>query len=306
MPRTLSSYLQLVRLPNVLTAAADSLTGWLLAMGSFEEPMRWVPLVFASMVLYAAGTTLNDVFDYEIDKAERPSRPLPSGRIARRTAAWCGALGLLFGPAIALLSGSAASGLVAAILAACILGYDAGLKHSALGPVFMGGCRGLNLLLGMTHAAGLAGWAGWSAAIAYGLFIAGITVVSRSEVHGGSRTGLLAGLWLQNLAIVGLAGLALQHRRFPIPAPDRPLIPIEGILVLALAALAVNAAASRANQPADAGIGSKNRQDRDPQLDLAQCRIGSRGPGCRARVHNCRALGAGLSLGSLAVHDVSR
>jgi len=90
-----------------------------------------------------------------------------------------------------------------------------------------------------------------STAIAYGLFVAGITVISRSEVHGGSRTGLVAGLWLQNLALLGLAGLAMQHRRFPSPAPDRPLIPIEGILVLALVALAVNAAASRAiKQPA--------------------------------------------------------
>ncbi len=246
MPRTVTSYLQLVRLPNVVTAAADSLAGWLLAMGSFAEPSRWVPLTVASMVLYAAGTTLNDVFDFDIDRAERPNRPLPSGQISRRTAAWCGAIGLLFGPAIALLSGSSASGLVAAILAVCILGYDAGLKHSAFGPLLMGGCRGLNLLLGMTHAAGLAGWAGWSAAIAYGLFVAGITVISRSEVHGGSRKGLVAGLWLENLALLGLAGLALQHRRFPIPAPDRPLIPIEGILVLALIALAVNAAASRA------------------------------------------------------------
>jgi len=246
MPRTLTSYLQLVRLPNVMTAAADSLAGWLLAMGTFSEPARWVPLTVASMVLYAAGTTLNDVFDYAIDQSERPNRPLPSGRISRRTAAWCGALGLVFGPAIALSSGSSASGLVATILAVCILGYDAGLKHSAVGPLFMGGCRALNLLLGMTHADGLAGWAGWSAAIAYGLFVAGITVVSRSEVHGGSRTGLAVGLWLQNLALVGLATIALQPRQFPAAAPDRPLIPIEGILVLALVALAVNSAASRA------------------------------------------------------------
>jgi 4-hydroxybenzoate polyprenyltransferase len=254
MPRTLTSYLQLVRLPNVLTAAADSLAGWLLAMGTFAEPARWVPLTAASMVLYAAGTTLNDVFDYAIDRSERPSRPLPSGRISRRTAAWCGALGLLLGPAIALSSGSSGSGLVAMLLAVSILAYDAGLKHSALGPLFMGGCRSLNLLLGMTHAGGLVGWAGWSAAIAYGLFVAGITVVSRSEVHGGSRAGLVAGLWLQNLALVGLAAVALQPRRFPAPAPDRPLIPIEGILVLALVALAVNSAASRAIRQPTPGL----------------------------------------------------
>ncbi len=36
------AYLQLIRLPNVLTAAADSLAGWLLAGGLLAEPARWV------------------------------------------------------------------------------------------------------------------------------------------------------------------------------------------------------------------------------------------------------------------------
>ena len=70
---------------------------------------------------------------------------------------------------------------MATLLALCILSYDAGLKHTWLGPGFMGGCRGLNLLLGMTHSAALAGPIGWLAAVVYGLYVAGITVVSRSE-----------------------------------------------------------------------------------------------------------------------------
>ena len=73
MTRKLTSYFQLIRLPNVVTAAADSLAGWLLATGSVVEPNRWLPLVFASMVLYASGTALNDVFDIEIDRQERPT-----------------------------------------------------------------------------------------------------------------------------------------------------------------------------------------------------------------------------------------
>ena len=35
------------------------------------------------MAIYAAGIVLNDVFDYEIDRVERPGRPLPSGRVSR-------------------------------------------------------------------------------------------------------------------------------------------------------------------------------------------------------------------------------
>ena len=91
-------YLQLIRLPNVFTAAADSLAGWLLVRGTFEAPGRWLPLVAASMATYAAGIALNDVFDYATDLQERPHRPLPSGRVSRRFAAWLGATLLVLGP----------------------------------------------------------------------------------------------------------------------------------------------------------------------------------------------------------------
>jgi 4-hydroxybenzoate polyprenyltransferase len=198
------------------------------------------------MVLYASGTALNDVFDLEVDRAERPGRPLPSGRASPRTAARLGGLGLGLGPALALLSGSPASGIVALILAACILAYDAGLKHTAMGPLLMGGCRGLNLLLGMTHAPALGGPVAWFAAAAYALYVAGITVISRSETRADDPRGFVTGLTIQLLAILGLAAAAMAHRRFPTPAPDRPLIPLEGLLVLALVAIALNVAAAGA------------------------------------------------------------
>jgi 4-hydroxybenzoate polyprenyltransferase len=200
------------------------------------------------MVLYAAGTALNDVFDLEIDRAERPNRPLPSGRVAKRSAAWLGGLGLVFGPALALGSGSPVSGFVALILAGCILGYDAGLKHTGIGPALMGACRGLNLLLGMSHAPALGGPICWLAAFAYGLYVAGITLVSRSETRTGLSAWLLTGLIFQDVALLGMAGIALEHPRFPHPATDRPLIPVEGILVLGLVALALNSVAARAIQ----------------------------------------------------------
>ena len=137
---------------------------------------------------------------------------------------------------------------MAVALALAILAYDAGLKHTWLGPVLMGACRGLNLLLGMSHLPALGGPVGWCAALAYGLFVAGITVVSRSETTGGARGGLLTGLFLQDLALVALAGVALAHQSFPHPDLERPLIPLEGLLVLALVALAVNSSAARAIQ----------------------------------------------------------
>ena len=255
MIRSLIPILQLIRLPNVLTAAADSLAGWLLGGGSLGEVGGWAPLAVASMVLYAAGMALNDVFDVEIDRLERPGRPIPSGRVARSFAGGMGAMGLVVGPLLAGLSGSSTSLIVAGVLAAVILAYDAGLKRTVLGPVVMGACRGLNLLLGLTHTQALGGPVIWLAAAMYGLFVCGITWISRSETESGRTGNLLVGLTLQDLAVIGLMAAAIQPGKYPNPQPGRPLIPLEGLLILALVALAANLAASRAiHQPVPAVI----------------------------------------------------
>ena len=205
-------YLQLVRLPNLFTAAADSLAGWLIVRGTLDEPRRWVPLVLASVSIYAAGIILNDVFDFEVDLRERPNRPLPSGRVSRTFAGWLGGILLVLGPCLAALSGSSTSLVVALALAACVLGYDAGLKRTILGPEVMGACRGLNLLLGLSQAADLGGPAGWLIASSLGLFIVGVTWISRSEVESGKTRGLVAGLALQDLAFAALMVAVLKPR----------------------------------------------------------------------------------------------
>jgi 4-hydroxybenzoate polyprenyltransferase len=251
----LTAYLQLIRLPNVLTAAADSLAGWLLVGGSLGQPGRWLPIVSASMVLYASGTILNDLFDLDVDRAERPGRPLPSGRASIVVAAWLGGLGLVLGPALALAGGSIQAAGVAVLLAVVILAYDAGMKHTSVGPALMGACRGLNLLMGMAHVSKLGGAIAWCAAAAYGLYVAGITAISRFETQEGERRGLVAGLTMLDLALLGLTAVALAHQRFPDPASERPVIPLEGILAIALIALVINQAATAAiKQPTPRSI----------------------------------------------------
>lgn len=240
------AFLRLVRLPNVFTAAADSLAGWLLVGGSLAEWPRWLPLALASMALYAAGMALNDFFDRDVDRVERPARPIPSGAVSPELAVAIGVAGLVIGPVLAWLSGSPVALRVALLLAASVLAYDAGLKRTVLGPEVMGACRGLNLLLGMSHAAALGGPVAWLAAGSYGLFVTGITWISRSETETGQTRNLLTGLTLQNLAMLGLAAAALQPGTFPHPPAGLALIPLEGLPVLLLVALVVNLAANRA------------------------------------------------------------
>ena len=208
-------YLQLVRLPNLFTAAADPLAGWLLATGTPADPGRWVPLVVASVLVYAGGIVLNDVFDVEIDRRERPGRPLPSGRVPFRPAAWFGGLALASGPIVAALSGSTASAAVAGVLALCVLAYDGGMKRTWFGPVFMGACRSLNLLLGFSQVDSLGGTYAWVLAGSFGLFVLGVTVISRSEVEAGQRWGIALGVAVQVVAIcgfrIGFANLAFDR-----------------------------------------------------------------------------------------------
>lgn len=218
-------YLQLVRLPNVFTAAADSLAGWLLVAGTFDGPGRWLPLPFASMAIYAAGIALNDVFDYDLDRQERPGRPLPSGAVSRRFAARLGGLLLALGPALAALTGSWASLAVASALAVSVLAYDAALRRTALGPELMGVCRGLNLLLGMSPMARLDDPGVMLAAGSFALFVAGVTWISRSETESGHRSGIASGVALEAAGIAGLAWVALDPRAFlgSQPAPTGAL-----------------------------------------------------------------------------------
>jgi len=251
----IKSYLQLVRLPNVFTAAADSLAGWILVRGSLAEPGRWLPLTLASMAIYAAGIALNDWFDYAIDLEERPGRPLPSGRVSRQFAVGLGGALLVAGPALAALSGSPSSLGIAVLLAACVLAYDAGLKRTFLGPEVMGTCRGLNLLLGMSQAPALGGPGCWQVAGWMAVFVTGVTWISRSEAKttSGGSAGIAAGLALEIVAIVGLLAAAIQPRRFPTLPSAAPNVFPEGLLVLLGVALVVcraGAAALREPLPA--------------------------------------------------------
>ena len=75
------AYAQLVRAPNVFTALADVLAGFLVVSGDFAQVGVWLPLFVASMALYSAGMVLNDVYDVEVDSKERPHRPIPSGQV---------------------------------------------------------------------------------------------------------------------------------------------------------------------------------------------------------------------------------
>lgn len=228
-PSRLLAYLQLFRAPNLFTAVADVAMGYFVTAFALRDPRAAIHgadlglLVITSCALYTAGMVLNDVFDFEVDRRERPQRPLPSGRISRRWAKGLGFGLLVFGIAMGSMTGMLATrvggpawrpGAVAALLAASILLYDGLAKKWAAGAVVMGACRFLNVLLGMSlHAApyldsiSFAGFHSGHLLIAggIGLYIVGVTVFARKEAGEPQRGMLVAGVAIMAAGIVLLA-----------------------------------------------------------------------------------------------------
>jgi 4-hydroxybenzoate polyprenyltransferase len=113
-----------------------------------------------------------------------------------------------------VLAGSlatAAAGLVAAATAVSVLLYDAwGKRQGLLGPVNMGMCRGLNLLLGIAAAPAVLADA-WPLGLLPLVYIAAVTAVSRGEVHGGRRGIAAFALISLSAVVASLLALALRH-----------------------------------------------------------------------------------------------
>jgi 4-hydroxybenzoate polyprenyltransferase len=210
----LRGYLELVRPANVATALADVLAGYAVAGLGRGRGLPW--LLVSTAGLYAGGIVLNDFFDRKVDAVERPERPIPSGRVAAAGAATVGAA-LLAGGVAAASQATAAAAAVAAAIAGFVLLYDAWGKHqTALGPINMGICRGLNLVLGIA-AVPAAIPAHWPLALLAVVYIAAVTIVSRGEVYGGKTgTGALALISLTAVLIALAVVAARAGTRAPV------------------------------------------------------------------------------------------
>lgn len=204
----LRAYAQLVRLPNLPTALADICLGALAAGALPQHSLAVVALLFASACLYSAGMVWNDYFDQEQDRRERPFRPLPSGRILPRHAALLGAGLLTFGVLLALPAGRP-SLVIAICLAAAIISYDGWLKPTWAGPLAMGTCRLLNVLMGVSACGTLVWPLGLHLALIVGLYIVGVTWFARTEARMSNQNALRAA------AAVMIASLLLA---LPLPA----------------------------------------------------------------------------------------
>ncbi len=250
--------LALGRVSNLPTVWTNMLTGVVLAGGQVLDP-RAVALLVALSLFYVGGMYLNDAFDASVDAVERPERPIPAGRIGRRTVFALGFAMLALGILVLLWLGfgfEAGTGpwpaVAGAALAAAIVFYDWHHKGNVLSPVVMGLCRVLvyvtaGLVFTATLPAPLL-----LAAVLLLAYLIGLTYVAKQENLG--RVGNLWPLlflaapaaygayltvheprigpyWVLFLAAIG-AALWLLWRRRPGDIPRAVVTLIAGICLL--------------------------------------------------------------------------
>ncbi|MEM7577723.1 MAG: UbiA family prenyltransferase [Planctomycetota bacterium] len=167
-------------------------------------------LMVAASLLYTGGMLLNDAFDAELDAGERPGRPIPSGRIARRTAFGVGGLMLLLGlMACVPYAGSPWTLPLAVGIATLIVAYNALHARFSLATLGVPLCRGLLAFLAAMTIAGGAWGPTWVAGLhgtALFVFVLIISLWARGEVPAGRASRV--GLALSTIALVDATILA--------------------------------------------------------------------------------------------------
>jgi 4-hydroxybenzoate polyprenyltransferase len=276
------AYLQLLRIPNVFTAIADVVMGFLITRAHYGPMLSFVVLMLTSCCLYLAGMVLNDVWDVEQDRQERPHRPIPSQRVSLRVALVLGFALLLAGMGLGLVASLVAQtirpGVIALALALCIVLYDGGLKRSFFGPIVMGCCRLLNVLLGMSLAVDAAGelraWTAgeWVVAIGVGVYIVGVTWFARTEARESSRVQLTAAL---AVLVGGLGLVASLPEWVPLETSASRWYAVWGVLALVVGQACI--AAVRAPSPRHVQLAVKRCLMSLILIDAAVC-FGVRGP----------------------------
>lgn len=187
---------------------ADIGMGWFVATATGTPVARWpwfALLLLASSCFYLAGMVLNDVADVDVDRRERPFRPIPSGRISRRSALWLGLALLGVGLAISCsvrVEGAVSSWLGLGLFAAVAL-YNSVMKGPWQRLVLMPTCRFLNVLLGLSAATaeGLPWGARCYLAATVAVYILGITLFSRNEAGASNPALLWSAAWIILLAV---------------------------------------------------------------------------------------------------------
>lgn len=152
----LHGWMEIVRPPNLFTIPGDILAGALLSGITLIQWPSLIIIIICSLFLYAAGLILNDYFDRENDKEERPDRPLPSGRVNAPSALFGSVALFVFAGLLGFfLNDSVFTFPLTVTIIVLIIIYNCFARRVPIpGFIVMGLCRGFNLLLGASVGTG--------------------------------------------------------------------------------------------------------------------------------------------------------
>ena len=170
-------YLEILRPKNCLMAAFAVLIGSFLYL-KLDLLMVWQPVAFAMLAAFlitGAGNAINDYFDVEADRLNRPKRPIPSERVSVKGALIYSILLFFFGIALASLTNMLAFG-IAIFNSFMLIIYSWSLQHKT----FFGNFT-VGYLTGSTFLFGGAAVGNIQLALLFGL-LAGLATFSREIV----------------------------------------------------------------------------------------------------------------------------
>ncbi|MDE0297655.1 MAG: geranylgeranylglycerol-phosphate geranylgeranyltransferase [Candidatus Poribacteria bacterium] len=147
----LRAFLELSRPANGVIAFAAVMLGGLFAVEGQLNRLYDLALLKAAgsaLLLLAAGNALNDYRDSEIDRTNKPRRPIPSGRIRRSEALITAVFLMGAGIALGCLVNRYVA-LIGASVAASLIVYALWLKRTPIiGNLLVGSLTGLTFIVG--------------------------------------------------------------------------------------------------------------------------------------------------------------
>lgn len=126
---SLHGYFTITRPANAFVAGLAAVIAYLIATGTVTPACLLLLIVVA--LITAAGNTINDYFDAEIDAVNRSDRPIPSGTVSRSAALWYSLALFLAGIAVCVLTTPLCLG-IAVINSLLLIAYAARLKTTPL------------------------------------------------------------------------------------------------------------------------------------------------------------------------------
>jgi len=82
----IKSFFKIIRPVNILITFLSVIVAGILALESFSISTVLLLAALSESAAFAAGNVINDIFDIEIDKINRPDRVLPKGDLSRTSA----------------------------------------------------------------------------------------------------------------------------------------------------------------------------------------------------------------------------